>query len=141
MAREPHFMLDCSSYSDQISDIVVAFRRIGWRGVNGMLECLPLYDQDACNWQSVPYGKESMRMICQKQACGELCGVVLYHADSGRGITLLARDTKAVMVIPDVNRKTICGDFTDASWYIEHIIAPMETLCGPMTVEYREVIG
>lgn len=41
-----------------------------------------------------------------------------------------------------VSEKQKCGDFTDASWYIEQIAAKLEeTGCIIQSVEYSEIIG
>ena len=41
-----------------------------------------------------------------------------------------------------INRKTICGDFTDISWYIENIVAKLEDIgCPVQSLDYNEHIG
>ena len=144
MARESYFVFDCSLYSNSIAQIIQAFNRIGWGYSGDQKEFLPLHDEeDGFNWETQALSDEELfSIISEKQACGELCGVILYHQDSDAGISLLAKDTKEVQINIVINRKTICGDFTDASWYIEHIAAKLEeTGCIIQQMDYQEIIG
>ncbi len=143
MAREADFMMDCSSYSNSIAQIIAAFNQIGWSYSGEQIEYLPLHDHDSFDWQKKTISVEELfSMLSIKQELGELCGVVLYHQYSDRGITILARSTKEFVVNININRKTICGDFTDISWYMEHIAAKLEEIgCIVTSVDYREVIG
>ncbi len=144
MAREAYFVLDCSLYSNSIAKIVMAFNQIGWGYSGVQKEFLPLNDEeDGFNWETQPLTvEELLSMISEKQKCGELCGVILYHQDSDAGISLLAKDTKEVQISISINRKIVCKDFTDASWYIENIIAKLEGIgCIIQSVEYQEIIG
>ncbi len=143
MAREASFTIDCSLYSSSIAEIISAFNKIGWGYQGDVKEYLPLHDDDMFEWQSETITiDELLSIITNKQECGELCGVVLYHQGSDRGIDLLASNTKEIMVNIIINRKTICGDFTDISWYIENIIAKLEEKgCLVQSLEYNEHIG
>ena len=41
-----------------------------------------------------------------------------------------------------INRKTVCGDLTDVSWYIEHTAAALERIgCTVQAINYSEIIG
>ncbi len=143
MAREADFTIDCSSYSNSITQIIDALNRIGWGYSDEQIEYLPLHDNDSFDWQKKTISVEELfSIISQKQELGELCGVVLYHQNSDKGVTILARNTKRFIVNININRKTICGDFTDISWYIENIIAKLEEIgCIIESVDYSEVIG
>lgn len=142
MGRQASLTLDCSLYSDSIADIITAFNQIGWGYQGDIKKYLPLHDDDMFEWQAEAVTiEELLSIITNKQACGELCGVVLYDQNSDRGISLLAKDTKEIMLNIMINRKTICGGFTDISWYIEHIAARLEkTGCKVQFLEYSELI-
>ena len=94
-------------------------------------------------WQAAPLSAEDvLTIVAEKQRCGELCGVILHHHGSDRGFSLLAENTSEIMLNISINRKTVCNDFTDASWYIEHIAAELECIgCTVQALEYREIIG
>ncbi len=143
MAREADIILDCSLYSNSIALIISAFNQIGWGYSDKQKEYLPLHDDDNFNWETHTLSvDELLSIISDKQECGELCGVVLYHQSSDKGITILAQNTKEVMVNININRKIICKDFTDISWYIENIVAKLEDIgCTIESLRYSEVIG
>ena len=143
MAREAYFVLDCSLYSNSIAKIILAFNQIGWGSSDNQKEYLPLHDDDNFNWESQSLSvTELLSIISDKQKCGELCGVILYHQNSDKGISILAQNTKEVQVNININRKIVCNDFTDASWYIENIIAKLEDNgCIIQSMNYQEIIG
>lgn len=143
MAREASFMIDCSLYSSSIAEIILAFNKIGWSYSENVIEYLPLHDDDMFEWKSENITiEELLSIVTNKQECGELCGVALYHQGSDKGIHLLAGNTKEITVNIIVNRKTICGDFTDISWYIENIVAKLEEIgCLIQSLVYNEHIG
>ena len=143
MAREAYFVLDCSLYSNSIAKIILAFNQIGWGYSDNQKEYLPLHDDDNFNWESQSLSvTELLSIISDKQKCGELCGVILYHQNSDKGISILAQNTKEVQVNININRKIVCNDFTDASWYIENIIAKLEDNgCIIQSMNYQEIIG
>ena len=143
MAREAYLILDCSLYTDSIAEIIRAFQQIGWDFADGQAEYLPLHDGDLFDWQAAPLSAEAvLAVVKEKQQCGELCGVILYHRESDRGFSLLAKNTAEIMLDLTVNRKTVCGGFTDASWYIAHTAAELERIgCTVQRLEYSECIG
>ena len=143
MAREASFTIDCSLYSSSIAEVISAFNKIGWGYSDNVRDYLPLHDDDMYEWQAEAISiEELLSIITNKQECGELCGVALYHQDSDKGIHLLASNTKEIMVNIIINRKTICGDFTDISWYIENIVAKLEDIgCPVQSLDYNEHIG
>lgn len=143
MAREAFFTMDLSLYTDSLTKLISAFEQTGWLISDAGAEHLPLHDDDDFDWQQDKLTEEELfSLIEEKQKCGELCGLILYHQETGRGIHLLARTTAEVMVSIDIYRKTICGDFTDISWYIENLAAKLEAIgCTVFSLEYHEVIG
>lgn len=144
MARESCFIINCSSFSNSIADFISAMNQIGWRySVDGQTEYLPVNDNDCFDWQRKYISdNELFRVLEQKQDLNELCGIVLYHKFSDRGVTLLARNTEEIMININVNRKIICGDYTDASWYIENIFSKLEKITGPIEeIKYTDISG
>ena len=144
MAREADFIIDCSSYSGSITKIIDALNKIGWNySKDGQIEYLPLNDNDCFDWQKDSLSTEELfSIIDQKQEQNELCGVVLYHKTTDRGITMLVRNTKEIMLNIDVNRKTIYQEFTDVSWYIEMIFAKLKDIsCNVESIKFNEIIG
>ena len=143
MSREADLIIDCSSYSNNITKVIEALNKIGWSYSNKQMEYLPLHDNDSFDWQKEPLSVEKLfSIISSKQRFGELCGVVLYHHFSDKGITILARDTEEVVVNININRKTMYGDFTDVSWYIENIVTKLNEIgCIVESIHYTEVIG
>ena len=143
MAREAYLILDCSLYTDSIAEIIRAFQQTGWEFADGKAEYLPLHDDDMFDWQAAPVpAEEVLAIVTEKQRCGELCGVILYHQDSDRGFSLLAKNTAEIMLNLTINRKTVCDDFTDVSWYIAHTAAELERIgCTVQALNYSEIIG
>lgn len=144
MSREAYFIIDCSLYSDDICRIISALNSIGWKySADGQSEYLPLHDNDSFDWKKDRLSDDELfSVISEKQQAGELCGVILYHQETGRGVALLARNTKEIMINININRKTLQGDFTDLSWYIETIAVKLEeTGCTVQSVRYTEIIG
>lgn len=152
MAREPMLILDCSSYSKEITNIIKLFNEIGWVFKNEKMEYLPLNDGDMYCWQeeSLSYDK-LFSIVSQKQKNGEQIGVILYHNNSDKGTTFLANNTDEILLCLDINRKVIDGDFseiswggdyTDISWYIINIVAELEKAgCVLEQIKYEELIG
>ena len=139
MAREASLTMDLSLYSDSIAEILTAMHGIGWECTG---EYLPLHDDDLFDWQDGLSAAELLALTAQKQAAGELCGAVLRHTESGRGVALLAENTADIMLNLTIHRKKLCGDFTDISWYMEQIAAKLEAAgCTVQSVRYTEQIG
>lgn len=128
MGREASIELDCSRYSDRVIDIINLLNECGWKYYNSkrMVEYLPLGDIDSFNWQDDFFSKgELQELINKKQNRLELVGLDLFYENSMEGVTLLARDTKKILLSLDINRKKL-GDeresLTDVSWYFRNII-------------------
>lgn len=149
MSREATLTIDCSLYTDDLNVIIKAMKDIGWGFADGKMEYLPVGDNDLFDWQTEPLSYEKLfGIISEKQRKGELCGVMLYHRDSGRGVSLLAETTREITLSLTVNRRTITEerakntDFTDASWYIENIVLKLQRMgCEVFSLNYNEVIG
>ncbi|MGN0607946.1 MAG: hypothetical protein ACI4J6_01970 [Oscillospiraceae bacterium] len=152
MARESMLILDCSSHSKEIIDVIKLFNKIGWAFKNEKMEYLPLNDGDMYNWQEEPLSHDNLfSIVSQKQENGETIGVILYQNKSDKGITFLAKSTDEILIGLDINRKTIgrdfsdisCGgDYTDISWYIINIVAKLEKAgCVLEKIKYEECIG
>lgn len=90
------------------------------------------------DWQNEPLSLEKLfSVISQKQNIGELIGVMLYHSNSDKGVTFLARDTKEINLGIDINREKIKNTYyTDISWYIMNIVAELEK-CGFRIENYK----
>lgn len=143
MAREALITLDMSAYSHKISEILRLFEKAGWHTGKDGAEYLPLGDDGMFEWEKAVLGKdEFMRIIDLKQTEGETVSVILYFEDTDMGITFLADSTECTLLGLDINRKTIDGEYTDASWYIMNIVARLEQ-CGftAESIDYNEVIG
>ena len=149
MARETLLTLDCSSYSDNITDIIKVLNDAGWIFRNDIMEYLPLHDDDNYDWQEEQLSCEKLfGIVSEKQKNGELAGVILYHRDSDRGIILLAGSTKEIMIAPDINRKLLIDDvrnncdFTDISWYIMNICVELQKRgCTLESIMCHDCIG
>lgn len=149
MAKEASMELDCSRYSDRISEIVELFGMIGW-GIydeEDSVEYLPLGDRDDYNWQmgvALSEG-ELYSLIGRKQEHGEMAGVVLYYHESDIGITLLAENTREIMLMLNINRVTIddeLHDITDVGWYTERIVHKLiRSGCPVDDFKYEELQG
>lgn len=143
MAREAIIILDMSSYSNRIYDIVEFFEKAGWH-IGYDLACyLPVGDDDEFDYKTAALSKDELRSIVdRKQSAGEMVGLKLYFEDTDTGITFLADDPTNIILSLDINRKTVLSEYTDASWYIENIIARLEN-CGFIAeaFDYNEVIG
>lgn len=117
--------LNCSDYSESIVDILNIFQQIGWNIYNseGKVEFLPIGNDDDYNWQCEKISESSFRnIIANKIDNREQVGVNLFYNNGNEGISLLAYDTKHIMLNVGINRKTIDGRHTDMIWYLENII-------------------
>ena len=82
-------------------------------------------------------------LIERKRQRKELVGLVLYYRDTEYGITLLADSTSQILIMPNINRKTLIEDdsesITDVSWYIERIIQKLIWYnCGVDAFKFEE---
>ena len=122
---EASMILNLSSYSENIIDIIKIFQQIGWDIYNpqGEVEYLPIGDDDMFDWQ---HDKISLiklyDIISEKMARKELVGVNLFYNNSVEGISLLANTTEEIMLSIDIYRRKINDYNTDMVWYLENII-------------------
>ena len=67
---------------------------------------------------------------------------MLYYRGTGHGITLLAADTSEIILIPNINRKTLDDDeesLTDVNWYSEKLIQKLLWYdCGLVSFRFEE---
>ena len=128
MGREASIELNCSRYSNKIIDIINLLNECGWKYYNTKkkVEYLPLGDVDSFNWQDDFFSENELQeLINEKQNRLELVGLNLFFENSWEGVTLLARDTKEMMLCLRINRKKLGNDresLTDVSWYFNNII-------------------
>ena len=134
--------LDCSAYSSRISEIVRLFGQIGWRVSEDGAEYYPLHDDGDPDWQQTQMTEDTLfSLIDEKQCAGEHIGVILYHV-SGCGIMLTADNPKEICLGLDIDRKTTASGFTDFSWYLEAIAAPLEKAgCILQLIRCEDLIG
>jgi hypothetical protein len=117
--------LDCSCFSDSITDIIAAFKQIGWStfNSNGETEYLPVGDNDEYDWyKKVMTESELQSIITAKTSKNERIGINLFYRDGVEGITLLSSNTKEIILCLSINRRTINNTHTDMSWYLENVI-------------------
>ena len=128
MGYEAYITLDCRRYSERITDIIAAFRKIKWNASNydGAVEYLPIGDIDVYDWQtSILTESEIDEIINYKQDNDELAGIHLFYACEKAGITLLVSSTSEIMIGLDIYRKVCKDNTTDLAWYFHHIIIPL----------------
>lgn len=122
---EALLILDCSQYSQSVIEILKKFQQIGWGLYNSQekIEYLPLGDNDDYDWQCKKMSMNQFYNIVEKKIdCGEIVGINLYYRDGKEGVSLLAHNTRQIMLNISINRKTIDENHTDMSWYINNII-------------------
>ena len=122
---ESLIIFDCSDYSKSIVDVLKMFQQIGWQIFNpqNKVEYLPVGDDDNYDWQVDDISESDVfDIISNKIALKEQVGINLYFADGIEGLSMLAYDTKKIMLSLDINRRTVKDRYTDTSWYIDNII-------------------
>ena len=128
MSREAILEINCSRYSDRIVDVINLFNELGWKyyDLENNIEYLPLGDDDEFDWQkkNLSY-RELQEIIDNKQDKFERVGLNLYYENSDVGITLMAKNTKEIIIDLNINRKTVENNresITDIGWYFNNII-------------------
>lgn len=122
---EASITLDFSGYSDNIKDVVKLFGKIGWSIYNakGEVEYLPVGDGEEYNWQWKKMSEaEFFEMISDKISHKEQVGVNLFYSNGSEGMSLLAKNTKQVLLSILINRRLVDNHHTDMVWYLEHIV-------------------
>lgn len=145
MAREAMLELDCSRYSERIIDVIRLFGECGWKYYNDKkrIEYLAVGDVDDFDWQEKYLSEnELVELINNKQDQFEQIGLNLYYAHSDEGVTLLAKNTKALIINLNINRKTVTNDresITDAGWYFHNLIQRLrERGCSIDYIKFEE---
>lgn len=122
---EALIIFDCSNYSKSLVDVLKVFQHIGWQIFNpqNKVEYLPVGDDDNYDWQVDEISEsEVFDIISNKIALKEQVGINLYFSYGIEGVSLLAYDTKQIMLSLNINKLTVKDRYTDMSWYIENII-------------------
>ena len=147
MAKEASIEINCERYSRRLSEIIELLDMIGWGffDEDDNVEYLPLGDRGDYNWQigaSMSKG-ELYSLIGRKQERGEMVGLVMYYCDTDVGITLLAENTASIMIMLNINRRTLGEDFyeiTDIGWYTSNLVHKLiRNGCPVDLFQYEEI--
>lgn len=126
MAIEAMIEINFARFSLKITDVINVFEKVGWKYINAdnKVEYLPIGDDDDYDWQEEYMSKEELKtLIDLKQKNGEKIGINLFYNDGTEGITLLADDTRQVLLGLSINRRTLSdSEYTDMGWYIERML-------------------
>lgn len=117
--------INCSSYSDNMIEVLKIFKQIEWDIYNpqGEVEYLPVGDDDMYNWQCEKISESKLYdIVSEKMALKERIGVNLFYDNGIEGISLLAETPKQIVLGISVNRRIRKGRYTDMAWYSENII-------------------
>lgn len=132
MAREAFIELNCRRYSERLIDVIMLFKEIGWScyDIERNVEYLPIGDIDDFDWQKKRLSElEVVNVINNKQDKLEQVGINLYYQNTEVGVTLLAKETKNIVIGLCINRQTLDGtreSITDISWYFANMIQKLE---------------
>ena len=149
MGRDASFELNCSEFSGSVTDFIKLLNSLGWSYYDGdrHAEYLPVGDSDSFDWQ-MDDSTESVlfSVFDRKLQQEETVGLVMYYRDTEYGITLLASDTSEIIIIPNINRRTLTEDdedsLTDVNWYAERIIQKLLWCnCGLVSYKFEESEG
>lgn len=147
MAREALLEINCSRYSERITDIIKLFDELGWRhyDVEKNIVYLPLGDDDNFDWQKKFLSENELyKLINIKQDNFEQIGLNLYYENSQEGLTLLTKNTKEIVIGLNINRRTVENNresITDIGWYFNNIIQGLkERGCYVDYIKFEEYI-
>ena len=147
MSREAILEINCSRYSERIIDIINLFNELGWKyyDLENNIEYLPLGDEDEFDWQKkILSDSELQEIINNKQDKCELVSLNLYYENSDEGITLMANNTKEIIINLNNNRKTVENNresITDIGWYFNNIIQRFfERGCLIDSIKFEEYV-
>lgn len=147
MAREAILEINCSRYSERIVDMIKLFNELGWKYYNTekKIEYLPFGDDDGFNWQKNFLSEnELLELINNKQDNFERVGLNLYYENSGEVLTLLAKNTKEIIIDLNINRRTVENNresITDIGWYFNNIIQRLnEKKCPIDYIKFEEYV-
>jgi hypothetical protein len=131
MSHAAGINITISSSTKSILELIEVFLNNGWSiKDHGHISYLPLGDEDAFNWQHIAIAAwpKIVEVLKQKEKNRELIGLVMTWKDANiGGEFLFFPDGQLVAVSWSVNRKALerCTDFTDHSWYLTRILAPL----------------
>ena len=147
MARETILEINCSRYSDRIIDVVFLLNKIGWKYCDAEknVEYLPLGDIDDYDWQKNNLSERQLKeLVDNKQDNSERVGINLFYQDSKEGVTLLAIDTKEIIIDLCFNRRTVNEmreSITDIGWYFNNIVKKLqEEKCPVDYIKFEDYI-
>lgn len=147
MGKEAIITINCERYSEKIVDIINLFVQSEWKyyGDDKKTEYLPLGADDDFGWQKDFLLEEELQEIIQKkQDKHEFVGLTMYHENSNVGVTILAKNTKEMVINLDINRKTVEDNreaITDIGWYFSNIVQRFkEKACFCDYVKFEEYI-
>ena len=122
---EALIVLDCSSYSKSLIDILKALKKIEWGIYNreGKVEYLPVGDDGEYDWQWEKMSETKFYdIISTKIANKEQVGVDLFYNSGVEGISLLAYTTNQITLSISINRRLMDERHTDMVWYLRNIV-------------------
>jgi len=147
MGREAMLEINCSRYSERIIDVINLFNELGWTyyNVEKNIEYLALGDDDNYDWQKKFLSENELyEIINNKQEKFERVGLNLYYKNSEEGITLLAKNTKEIVIDLSINRKTVENhreSITDIGWYFNNIIQKFKERGCPIDyIKFEEYV-
>lgn len=148
MGREASFELNCSAFSGSVTDFIKLLGSLGWScyDADNSAEYLPLGDNDSFDWQIGEVTESTLYSVFDsKLEQGETVGLVLYYRDTEYGVTLLAADTSEIIIIPNINRRTLTEDdedsLTDVNWYSERLMNKLLWYdVGMISFKYEESV-
>jgi hypothetical protein len=131
MSHAAGINITISSGTKSILELIEVFLNNGWSVKDhGHISYLPLGNEDAFNWQHIALAAwpKIVEILKQKEKNRELIGLVMTWKDANiGGEFLFFPDRERLAVSWSVNRKALkhCADFTDHSWYLTRILAPL----------------
>jgi hypothetical protein len=131
MSHAAGINITLSSSTKSILELIEVFLNNGWSVKDhGHISYLPLGDEDVFNWQHIAIAAwpKIVEVLKQKEKNRELIGLVMTWKDANiGGEFLFFPDGQRIAVSWSVNRKALkrCADFTDHSWYLSRVLAPL----------------
>ena len=131
MSHAAGINITISSSTKSILELIEVLLNNGWSVKDhGHISYLPLGDEDAFNWQHIAIEAwlKIVEIFKQKEKNRELIGLVMTWKDTNiGGEFLFFPDGQLLAVSWGVNRKVLkhCADFTDHSWYLTRVLAPL----------------
>jgi hypothetical protein len=131
MSHAAGINITLSSSTKSILELIEVLLNNGWSVKDhDRISYIPLGDEDAFNWQhmAIAAWPKIVEVLKQKEENRELIGLVMTWKDANRGGEFLFfPDGQLLAVSWSVNRKVLthCADFTDHSWYLTRILAPL----------------